>query len=131
MKEHSYVFRYIFIETDIFNEDYGTISESERERLYFDLMLGAGEFIENTGGLKKTRCGIGGRHGKTGWQVVFADYAYPDKSVHIFILLLKFPLNLGHDLSRKERSELRKLKEKADYYVGLYYERLKGNDSPV
>lgn len=129
MKERIYEFSYRFIETNIFNTNYGRISKSVRERLYFDLMLGGGEPIENTGGLKTIRCGIGGRYGRTGWEVVFADYIYPDIRVHIYLLLTKLPLNIGDSLSEEQKSELQKLKEKADYYMGLYYEKLKKNNS--
>ena len=39
MKEHKYLLEYIVIETDVFAQDHGTVSESERERLYFDERL--------------------------------------------------------------------------------------------
>lgn len=129
MKEYIYEFRYIFIETNNFNKDYGKIGKSERERLYFDLMLGRGEIIEDTGGLKKIRCGIAGDNGKEGWEVVFTDYVFPDIRVRIYLLLVKFPLDIKRSLSQKQKKELRKLKEEADYYVGLLYEKLKDNDS--
>lgn len=124
MEEREYKFKYKFIETNAFNKDYGKISESERERLYFDLMLGHGEIIEDTGGLKKVRCGIAGDNGKKGWEVVFSDYVFPDIRVRIDLLLVKFPLNTRRSLSQKLKTELRKLKEDADYYIGCYYEKL-------
>ena len=128
MEEREYKFKYIFIETNIFNDDYGKISESERERLYFDLTLGRGEIIEDTGGLKKVRCGIAGDNGKEGWEVVFADYVFPDIRVRIYILLVKFPLNLRRSLNQRLRKELRKLKGDADYYIEHYYENFGNND---
>ena len=45
MSERKYSWEYIFVETELFARDYGTISESDCERLDFDLMQGYGEHI--------------------------------------------------------------------------------------
>ena len=128
MEERGYKFKYRFMETTAFRKDYGRISESERQRLHFDLMLGRGEIIEDTGCLKKVRCGIAGDDGKEGWEVVFADFTYPDIGVKLYLLLLKYPLRKKRYLSSEMRNELRKLKEKVDYFIGCYYEKLRNND---
>ncbi len=123
MKKRIYEFKYIFIETNTFNKNSGKISESVRDRLYFDLILGRGEFIEGTGGLKEIQCGIGGADGKTGWDLVFADYNYPEIKEHIYFLLAKFPINItnGVILSQEQKTKLRMIKEKLDEFVDRYY----------
>jgi hypothetical protein len=126
MKERKYVLEYIVIETDVFARDHGTLSQSERERLYFDLMQGNGEIVPETGGLKRIRCGLGGYLGtsKEGWEVVFADYTYADIQKRFFWLLFKSPPTLDKTLSEPDREELRQLKARADHCMSLYYERL-------
>jgi hypothetical protein len=124
MKESERQFRYIFIETDNFSNKGGHISESQRQRLYFDLMLGNSELMPNTGGLKKIVCGVGGVYAKDGLHVVLAEYAYPDVGARFFLLLAKFSEKVTKDLSVSQEKELRKLKQKADYYIGQRYEEL-------
>ena len=111
MEERRYLFEIIFLETDVFAAD---ISESERERLYFDMMLGNGERIKGTGGLSRIRCGPCGHHGKKGREVVFAEYPYPDVQKRIFLLLNEFPLPIDRTLSKEEKKVLRQLKARAD-----------------
>lgn len=41
----------------------GKINDTDRERLEFDIMLGYGDVIVGSGGLKQIRCGLGGCHG--------------------------------------------------------------------
>jgi hypothetical protein len=84
-------------------------------------MIGRGEFIADTGGLKEIRCGIAGVNGKEGWDVVFADYNYPEIKVRIYFLLVKFPIDAISKLSQEQKRKLRMIKEKLDEYVDLYY----------
>jgi len=97
---------------------YGKISDSDRERLEFDIMLGRGEVIAGTGGLKQIRCGLGGCYRKKhGWQVVFADY--PEYS--ITFLLIRFPDKHIKALSRYELKKLKEAKKRIDSLVELKY----------
>jgi hypothetical protein len=92
-------------------EGFGVISPSDMRRLEFDIMLGHGETIEGTGGLKQVRCGLGGFAGKScGWQVVFADYP----GCQITVLLIKFPDKIKRRLNKKEKEELRESKQQLD-----------------
>ncbi len=100
------------------------MSESERQRLYFDLMLEHGETIANTGGLKKTICGKAGSHTRSGRHIVFAEYSYPDVNTRFFLLLARFPESVVQNLSEAERRQLKKLKQKADYYIEQRYDEL-------
>lgn len=86
MDERRYLWEYVFIETEVFAQDYGAMSQSARERLDFDLMQGNSEYIPDTGGLKRIRCGPAGYLGKSelGWEVVFAEYAYADIQKRFF-----------------------------------------------
>ncbi|MBM4025560.1 MAG: hypothetical protein FJ280_09155 [Planctomycetes bacterium] len=131
MSERRYAWDYIFIETKLFARDYGMVSESERERLDFDLMQGKGEQIPGTGGLKRIRCGPAGYLGRSqeGWEVVFAEYTYADIQKRLFWLLFKFPLTLDTALTEQDKEALRRLKARADYCMGLYYERLQEGES--
>ena len=109
-----------FIEARSFDVEtkYGKISDSDRERLEFDIMLGRGEVITGTGGLKQIRCGLGGCYGKKhGWQVVFADY--PEYSVTF--LLIRFPDKYIKGLSRYELKKLKEAKKSIDLLVELKY----------
>ncbi len=121
MDERRYLLEIIFLETEVFAR---SVSESERERLYFDLMRGNGEYIPDTGGLKQIRCGPYGHHGKKGREVVYAEYAYPDVQRRIFLLLNEFPLPSDTTLSDEESEELRRLKAKADRYIERFCEGL-------
>ena len=107
------------------------MSQSARERLDFDLMQGNSEYIPDTGGLKRIRCGPAGCLGKSelGWEVVFAEYAYADIQKRFFWLLFKLPLTLDTALTEEDKEELRHLKAKADHRMGLHYERLRENES--
>jgi hypothetical protein len=131
MDERKYSWEYVFIETEVFAHDYGTISESERERLVFDLMQGNGEHIPNTGGLKRIRCGSGGHLGRSdeGWEVVFAEYTYADIQKRFFWLLFKSPLTLDTTLTEQDKEALRHLKVRANHCMELHYERLRENES--
>jgi hypothetical protein len=131
MSERKYSWEYILIETKIFAQDYGTVSESERERLDFDLMQGNGEHIPDTGGLKRIRCGPAGYLGRSqeGWEVVFAEYTYADVQKRFFWLLLKFPLTLDTALTEQDKEALRRLKSKADHCMELHYEKLQEDES--
>lgn len=121
MSERKYTFEYVFLETEVFAR---TISESERERLYFDLMRGKGEYITDTGGLKRIRYGPYGHRGRKGQEVVFAEYSYPDIRKRIFLVLNQFPLPLDRTLSEEEKEILRQLKAKADRYIERYCDEL-------
>ncbi|MFX0204167.1 MAG: hypothetical protein ACFFCW_49345, partial [Candidatus Hodarchaeota archaeon] len=103
MEEHRCEVKYIFVETDAFRNSPSSkrLSQSERKRLYFDLMLGQGKPIKGLGGLKEVRSGPGGSHGRTrtGWEVVFAEYVYPDVRARIFALLVKFPVGIQTTLT--------------------------------
>lgn len=105
--------------------------QSQRERLDFDLMQGKGDVIPETGGLKTIRCGAAGYLGKSseGWRVVFAEYTYGDIRKRFFWLLFRLPLTVDATLTEEDKEELRHLKGKADYYMGLHYERLKEGES--
>jgi ferric iron reductase protein FhuF len=124
MRESERQFRYIFIETDNFSSKGGHLSESARQRLYFDLMLGHGEIIANTGGLKRMTCGRAGSHTRSGRRIVFAEYSYPDVNTRFFLLLARFPENVVQNLSEAERRQLKTLKQNADYYIEQRYEEL-------
>ncbi len=131
MNERKYSWEYVFIETQVFSHDYGTISESGRERLDFDLMQGNGEEIPDTGGLKRIRCGSGGHLGQSdeGWEVVFVEYTYADIRKRFFWLLFKSPLALDTTLTEQDRAALRHLKARADHRMELYYEMLQEDES--
>jgi hypothetical protein len=131
MSERKYSWEYIFVETKVFAQDYGAVSESERERLDFDLMQGNGENIPDTGGLKRIRCGPAGYLGRlrTGWEVVFAEYTYADIRKRFFWLLFKLPLTLDTALTKQDKDALRRLKAKADHCMELHYERLQEDES--
>ena len=124
MRESERQFRYIFIETENFGRRGGHLSESERQRLYFDLMLGHGETIASTGGLKKMICGKAGLHTRSGRHIVFAEYSYRDVNTRFFLLLARFPESVVQNLSEAERKQLKKLKQEADYYIEQRYEEL-------
>jgi hypothetical protein len=122
MEEHGSInVVHIFIETDAFATKPCKISESVRERLYFDLMLGRGTIIEDTGGLKEFRCGSGAPDGKGYWDVVFADYNCPATRVCVYFLLVKFPNDVIKKLSQEQKDKLRILKGKVDEYVLRHY----------
>jgi hypothetical protein len=121
MDERRYQLEIFFLETEALRR---TISESERERLYFDLILGGGEYIAGTGRLERIRCGSCGHRGRKGREVVFAEYRYPVRKKWIFLLLNEFPLPSGRRLSKEEKKVLRQLKAKADRYVERFCERL-------
>ena len=132
MSERKYSWEYVFIETKVFAQDYGTISESERERLDFDLMQGNGESIPDTGGLKRIRCGPGGYLGRSheGWEVVFAEYTYADLQQAILLAAIQAaPLTLDTTLTEEDKEALRRLKTKADHCMERYYERLQEDES--
>lgn len=126
MSERRQLWEYIFIETRVFVQDQGTISETDRERLYFDLTQGGGEHIPDTGGLKRIRCGLGGHLGtsKSGWEVVFADYPYSDKRKRVFVLVDKCRLTRHRTLNEEQKKELRRFKARLDQLMGDYYEEL-------
>ncbi len=130
MSERRYSWEYIFIESKVFAQHHGTISEPDRERLYFDLAQGNGDFILGTGGLKRIRCGLGGHRGtsKDAWEVVFAEYAYADIRNRVFVLIDKCPLALHRILCKEEKEELRRFKEKLDELMGRYYEGIQEED---
>lgn len=115
----------IFIETEVLAQ---AISESERERLYFDLLRGNGEYIEDAAGLKTVRCGPYGHYGKEGREVVFAEYPYPDIKKRIFLLLNEFPLSFDRALTEEEKGELHRLKAKADRYIERFCESLQDEE---
>jgi len=131
MDQRVYTWEYVFIETEIFTRGHGTISQSERARLDFDLMQGHGENILDTGGLRRIRCGPGGYLGRSeeGWEVVFAKYTYADIQKRFFWLLFKTPLTLDATLTEQDTDALRHLKERADYCMDLRYERLQEGES--
>lgn len=131
MSERRYSWEYIFIETTIFAQDYGAISESERKRLDFDLMQGNGECISGTGGLKRIRCGPAGCLGRSqeGWEVVFAEYTYADLQKRFFWLLFKLPPTLDTTLTEEDKEALCRLKTKADRCMERHYERLQEDES--
>lgn len=109
-----------FIEASSFSKKskFGKIRESDRERLEFDIMLGKGDVIPGTGGLKQIRCGLGGCYGATNaWQVVFADY--PEYS--ITFLLIRFPGKYKQTLTAGESTELKKIKRRLDRLMGKHY----------
>jgi len=109
-----------FVEPRSFDEEtkYGKISNSDRERLEFDIMLGRGKVITGSGGLKQIRCGLGGCYGKKhGWQVVFADY--PEYSVTF--LLIRFPDKYIKGLSRYELKKLKEAKKRIDLLMDSKY----------
>jgi hypothetical protein len=110
----------VFVETDAFSTKHGKVSESVREDLYFYLMLGRGEPIEGTGGLKEIRLESGDPDGKK-WDVVFAAYNYPAKKERIYFLLVKLPKNVIKNLNQEQKRKLMILKEKVDEYVRRYY----------
>ena len=131
MSERKYFWEYVFVETGLFARDYGTISESDRERLDFDLMQGYGEQIPDTGGLRRIRCGAAGYLGRSekGWEVVFAEYTYADIRKRFFWLLFKLPLTIDTALTEDDKEALRHLKAKADHRMELYFERLTEDES--
>ena len=130
MSERRYSWEYIFIESKVFAQDHGTISEPDRERLYFDLAQGNGTYIPDTRGLKRIRCGLGGHRGtsKNAWEVVFAEYTYSDIGKRVFVLVDKCPLTLHRTLGEEEKKELRRFKAKLDELMGHYYEALQEED---
>ena len=130
MSEHKYTWEYVFIATRVFTQGHGAMSESERQRLEFDLMQGNGDLIADTGGLKAIRCGPAGHLGRSnrGWVVVFAEYTYADIRKRFFWLLFKLPLTLDTALTEEDKEELRRLKARADQRMGLHYERLQEDE---
>jgi hypothetical protein len=94
------------------------------------LAHGNGDYIPDTGGLKRIRCGLGGHRGtsKDAWEVVFAEYTYADIRNRFFVLIDKCPLALHRTLCKEEREELRRFKEKLDELMGRYYEGLQEED---
>jgi hypothetical protein len=130
MSERRYSWKYIVVETKAFVQAHGALSESERDRLDFDLMQGNGDYIPATGGLKRIRCGLGGHRGtsENAWEVVFAEYTYSDIRRRVFVLLDKCPLALRRTLGEQEKKELRQFKERLDDLMGRYYERLQEED---
>jgi hypothetical protein len=126
MSERRYSWEYIFIESKVFAQNHGTISEPDRQRLYFDLAQGNGVYIPDTGGLKRIRCGLGGHRGtsENAWEVVFAEYTYSDIRSRVFALVDKCPLALRRTLGEEEKKELRRFKAKLDELMGRFYEGL-------
>lgn len=116
--------KFFYSRTFLRETKYGKITESENERLEFDILQGLGDEIPGTGGLKQIRCGLGGHFGKTeGWQVVFADY--PQYS--IVFMLVSFPDKHKKHLSRSEIKELKEIKKKLDHMVRLKYGKREKN----
>jgi hypothetical protein len=132
MSERRYSWEYIFIETKVFAQDHGTISQADRERLDFDLMQGNGDCIPDTAGLKKIRCGLGGHRGSSenAWEVIFAEYTYADIRKRVFALVDKCPLALRRILREEDKEELRRFKERLDDLMGHFYEELQEEDEP-
>lgn len=126
MSERRYSWEYIFIESRVFAQNHGTVSEPDRERLYFDLAQGNGDPIPGTGGPKRIRCGLGGHRGTSedAWEVVFAEYTFSDIQKRVFTLVDKCPLALRRTLGEEEKEEWRQYKERLDECVGRYYEGL-------
>jgi len=133
MSERKYPWEYVLIETEVFTQGYGTMSESVRERLDFDLMQDGGEFISDAGGLKRIRCGAGGYLGRSeeGWEVVFAEYTYADIRKRFFWLLFKVPTAIDTTLTAEDKDALRRLKAQADHRMGVYYESIRDSESGV
>ena len=125
-RERRYTLECVFVETKVLSRG---ISESERERLYFDLMRGRGKYIPGTRGLKRIRCGPYGCHGRKGHEVVFAEYRYPDIGKRIFLLLVKFSPPVDSTLTKEEKKVLRPLKAKADRYIERFCEGLQDEES--
>jgi hypothetical protein len=131
MSERKDPWEYILIETEVFIQGHGTMPESIRERLDFDLMQGGGEFISDTGGLKRIRCGAAGHLGRSeeGWEVVFAEYTYADIRKRFFWLLFKLPAAIDTALTEDDKDALRRLKARADHRMGIYYESVRDSES--
>ncbi|MDT8301651.1 MAG: hypothetical protein RQ760_09215 [Sedimentisphaerales bacterium] len=119
MEERRYQFTYRFIETNTFKKKHGKMSKSVRDDLDFYLMLGRGELIKETGGLREIK--IKDPSGKESWNVVFAAYYCPKIRARIYYLLLKYPPNVLESLDQEEKNKLRMLKEKVDKYIGFNY----------
>lgn len=131
MSERKYPWEYILVETEVFTQGYGTMSESVRERLDFDLMQGYGEPISDTGGLKRIRCGAAGYLGRSegAWEVVFAEYTYADIRKRFFWLLFKLPATIDMVLTEDDKEALRRLKTRADHRMEVYYESIRDSES--
>jgi hypothetical protein len=130
VSERRYAWEYIFVESKAFAHQHGAISESNRQRLYFDLAQGNGDPIVGTGGLKRIRCGPGGHRGTSteAWEAVFAEYQYPDIQKRVYMLIDKCPMTLRGHLNDEEKQELRQFKVRLDDLVGRYYEGLQEED---
>jgi hypothetical protein len=86
------------------------ISDDAIRLMQLQIMRGAGDVVQGTGGLRKIRCATPG-HGKSGGiRVVFADYPEAGKC----LLLAAFAKNVRGNLSRGEQNDLMKLKAALD-----------------
>jgi hypothetical protein len=130
MSVRPYVWKYIIFETRVFGEHHGTLSKSEVQRLDFDLMQGNGQYIPDTGGLKRIQCGAAGHRSKSdeGWEAVFAEYVYSDIRTRFFVLLDKIPLAFDKTLGQEQKQQLRQIKERVDDLIGRWYEEIQAED---
>jgi hypothetical protein len=91
------------------------VSDEHLRELQRQIMQGAGDVIQGTGGLRKIRCAIAG-HGKSGGlRVVFADYPATGKC----ILVAAFAKNVKENLSKAERNILAQTKLMLDQRFGI------------
>ena len=106
----------MFIEFSAFSRlvKAGSITGEMLHDVQKDIMLGGGDTIGGTGGLKKIRCAAAGRGKSGGWRIIFADY--PRQAKTIFIAA--YPKNAKSNVTPAEKVVLRELKAELDRTVG-------------
>lgn len=79
-------------------------------RMEIEIMLGYGDVVPHTGGIRKIRCGGAGRGKRGGLRILFADYPAAGKTY----LLAGLTKNQRATFSQVELKILQQLKRKLD-----------------
>jgi hypothetical protein len=86
------------------------ISDAQVRQMEVEIMLGYGDVVPNTAGLRKIRCGGQGRGKRGGIRVLFADYP----NAGVTYLLAGMVKNQQGDFPRDELRVLKELKRHLD-----------------
>lgn len=87
-----------------------SIDEQQVIQMENEIMLGYGDVVPNTAGIRKIRCGITSRGKRGGIRILFADYPQVNKTY----LLTALQKNQRANFSQQELKILRQLKRQLD-----------------
>ena len=90
------------------------VSDEHVCQMETQIMLGLGDTVPQTAGIKKIRCGAAGRGKRGGVRVLFADYPKAGKTY----LLAALSKAQQADFSKDELKVLRRLKKQLDALHG-------------